>query len=395
MRITFLLRNVWGIGGTIKTTLNTARALVERGHEVTIVSVTRHKDRPDFAVDPRIRIVSLWDIRDPAKGGERLSRADRLRLKLPSILRWQRTVNIDGLSMLYDRRVKRYVRGVRPADTDVLVGTQTNLNSYLARYARRDMPVVAQEHLFLDHYRPRVRERILRDCRRFDAVAAITEADTAAYRAAVPDRAHIVAHVPNSIPAAPASGKERRPVVMAVGRLGRVKGFDLLVDAFAAVAERHPEWTLRIYGRGGERARLQARIDELGLKDRIRLMGGVARLDDARAEAAIAAVPSRFEAFGLVIVEAMAAGLPVLCTAVPHGPLELVEDGANGLLAGSEDVPAISAGLDRLMSDAGLRAKLADAGRETARGFEPEVVAERHEALLRRAVEGRGARRVG
>jgi glycosyltransferase involved in cell wall biosynthesis len=182
---------------------------------------------------------------------------------------------------------------------------------------------------------------------------------------------------------------------MGVGRLSRMKGFDLLVDAFAAVAPDHPEWTLRIYGRGGERKGLQARIDELGLKDRIKLMGAVAPLDEARAEAAIGVVPSRFEPFGLVIVEAMAAGQAVLCTAVPHGPLELVEDGANGLLAAAEDVPALSAGLDRLMSDAGLRAKLGDAGRATARGFEPDAVVGRHEALLQLAIEGRRARRVG
>jgi glycosyltransferase involved in cell wall biosynthesis len=182
---------------------------------------------------------------------------------------------------------------------------------------------------------------------------------------------------------------------MAVGRLSRMKGFDLLIDAFAALADRHPEWTLRIYGRGGERANLQARIEEHGLKDRIKLMGAVAPLDEARAEAAIGVVPSRFEPFGLVIVEAMAAGLPVLCTAVPHGPLELVEDGANGLLAAAEDVAQISAGLDRLMSDAPLRAKLGDAGRATARGFEPDAVVGRHEALLQRAIEGRRARTVG
>jgi glycosyltransferase involved in cell wall biosynthesis len=389
VRITFLLRNVWGIGGTIKTTLNTAQALVERGHEVTIVSCTRHKDRPDFAVDPRITVVSLWDIRDPAKGGEVLSRADRLRLRLPSFLHWQRAVNMDGVSMLLDRRVKRHIRA---ADADVLVGTQTNLNSYLARYARPGMPVVAQEHLFLDQYRPAVRRRILRDCGRFDAVATITEADAAAYRAARPDRAGIVAHIPNSIPAAPPSDRPRGPVVMAVGRLTRAKGFDLLVDAFARLAPRHPEWTLRIYGRGSERPHLEARIAEHGLGDRVRLMGGVAPLDDAWAAASIAAVPSRFEAFGLVIVEAMAAGLPVLCTAVPHGPLAIVEDGENGLLVPGEDVPALTAGLERLIGDAGLRAKLADGGRATARQYEPDAVAGRHEALLRRAVQERRAR---
>jgi glycosyltransferase involved in cell wall biosynthesis len=146
---------------------------------------------------------------------------------------------------------------------------------------------------------------------------------------------------------------------------------------------------------GRERQRLQARIAGHGLGDRIRLMGGVAPLDDAWAEAAIAAVPSRFEAFGLVIVEAMAAGVPVLCTAVPHGPLAVVEDGENGLLVPAEDVGALAAGLERLMGDPGLRAKLADGGRATARRYEPDAVAGRHEALLRRAVQERRSRAVG
>lgn len=389
MRITFLLRNAWGLGGTIKTTLNTAHALVEQGHDVTIVSCTRHKDRPDFDTDPRIKVVSLWDIRTPAKGGEILSRADRLRRRLPSFLHWRRAVNMDGVSRLLDRRVKRCIRN---SDADVLVGTQANLNSYLARYAR-GVPVVAQEHMFLDHYRPQVRAQILRDCRRFAAVVTITEADAAAYRAAAP--ATTVAHVPNSIPAAPESTAERGPVVMAVGRLTRMKGFDLLIDAFASLAPARPEWSLHLYGRGSERKALEARVAELGLGDRITFKGGVAPLDGARAAASIAVVPSRFEPFGLVIVEAMAAGLPVLCTAVPHGPLELVEDGANGLLCAAEDPAALAAGLDRLMGDAGLRAKLADGGRAKAREFEPDAVVGRHEAVLRRAAGEPQARTVG
>jgi glycosyltransferase involved in cell wall biosynthesis len=388
MRITFLVRNIWGIGGTIKTTLNTAEALVELGHEVTIASFVRHKAKADFAIDPRIRVVSLWDTRKPEKGGDRLSALQRWFAKRPSFLDADKVNNQGESSNLLDRKVKRYLRGL---DTDVVVGTQVSVNLYMAEYGRRDRyAMVAQEHLYLDHYNEAVRARIDAAYPGFDAIVTITEADAAAYREAFPAAVDKITCVPNSIPAgrlAPAQLHE--PLIMTAGRLTGMKGFDTLVKAFAQVADEFPEWKLKIFGRGPSKDKLNGLIAEHGLEGRVELPGPVTPLDEEWQKASIAAIPSRFEPFGLVIVEAMAAGLPVVCSAVKHGPLEIIETEQNGLLVPPMKPTALAGALRRLMGDPQLRRRLADAGLSTAKRFEPGEVVGLHVNLFEQVLRTR------
>ncbi|WP_100448599.1 glycosyltransferase family 4 protein [Glycomyces xiaoerkulensis] len=380
MRITFLVRNIWGIGGTIRTTLNTAEALADRGHQVTIASCVRTKERPDFAIDPRLEIVTLWDRRRPENGGEWPSPADRINRRLPSYLDADNVNNMDESSRLLDRRVKGYLRHV---DTDVLVSTHVSLNLYLARWGRSDTAKVAQEHLFLDHYRPAVRDRIVGNYGRLDSIVTTTEADAEAYRRALPEHAGKAECIPNSIPPNPNPPSDlTEPVIMTAGRLTGMKGFDRLIEAFGRIADRFPEWKVRIYGRGRDRRKLQRIIAEHGLDSRVELMGAVTPLEAEWRRASIAAVPSRFEPFGLVIVEAMAAGLPVVCTGVKHGPREIVDNEVNGLLVKPKNLNALADALARLMGDPELRHKLAEAGRYTARHFEPSAMVGRHERLF-------------
>jgi glycosyltransferase involved in cell wall biosynthesis len=391
MRITFLVRNIWGIGGTIKTTLNTAEALVDLGHDVTIASFVRHKAKSDFAIDPRIKVENLWDVRKPAKGGERLSLFERLQSKQPSFLDADKVNNQGESSKLLDRRVKRYLKTL---DTDVVVGTQISVNLYMAKYGRPEAyAMVAQEHMYLERYKPPVRKHIDAHYPKFDAIVTITEADAKAYREAFPQIEDKIACVPNSIPASQRPPSElTEPLIMTAGRLTGMKGMDTLVRAFAELAEEFPDWRVKIFGRGPDKDKLKALTADLGLTDRIDLPGPVTPLDAEWQKASIAAIPSRFEPFGLVIVEAMAAGLPVVCSAVKHGPLEIIQDGENGLLVTASKPAELAAALRRLMTDASLRRKLADAGRETARRFEPAQVVGRHVAVFEKVLAGRSER---
>ncbi|MEU6246348.1 glycosyltransferase family 4 protein [Glycomyces sp. NPDC047010] len=389
MRITFLVRNIWGIGGTIKTTLNTAEALVDLGHDVTIASFVRHKKKSDFTIDPRITVVNLWDTRAPEKGGERLSFVERWQAKRHSFLDVDKVNNQGESSKLLDLRVKRYLER---ADADVVVGTQVSVNLYMAEYGRPEKyAMVAQEHMYLDHYRPEVRKRIEAEYPKLDAIVTITEADAAVYHEAFPGLGEKIWCIPNSIPPSSRPAAElTEPLIMTAGRLTGMKGFDTLVKAFSQVAEEFPEWKLRIFGRGPNKEKLVAMIADLGLDGRVELPGPVTPLDEEWEKASIAAIPSRFEPFGLVIVEAMAAGLPVVCSAVKHGPLEIIQSEENGLLVPPMKPTALANALRRLMGDPRLRRKLADAGRTTAKRYEPGEVVGLHVAVFEKVARARG-----
>lgn len=141
----------------------------------------------------------------------------------------------------------------------------------------------------------------------------------------------------------------RPPHVVALGRLSREKGFDVLIDAFAAIET--PNATLTIGGRGAEQAALQARIDGLGLGARVRLAGFV---DPAElyASARLCVVPSRSEAFSLVAAEALSAGLPVVATNC-DGPREILNYGRVGRIVPIDDVATMAAEIDDALADPG------------------------------------------
>jgi glycosyltransferase involved in cell wall biosynthesis len=151
--------------------------------------------------------------------------------------------------------------------------------------------------------------------------------------------------------------------VMAMGRLVPEKQFEMLIDAFSALAERYPAWDLWIWGEGPERAALTDRIVLAGLLDRIQLPGRTLSPWDKLASGHAFVLSSAVEGFPNVLLEAMALGLPCVAFDCPSGPRELTRDGRDGLLVPNGDGAALTNALAHLMSDAILRA---DLGRRAA-----------------------------
>ena len=106
----------------------------------------------------------------------------------------------------------------------------------------------------------------------------------------------------------------------------------------------------------------------------MRFPGATRHLGRELARASVFALSSRFEGFGMVILEAMSKGVPVVSFDCPQGPGELITDGVDGVLVPAEDVAALAAALERVMGDEDERRRLADAGLRRARDFDPVVV---------------------
>jgi glycosyltransferase involved in cell wall biosynthesis len=172
----------------------------------------------------------------------------------------------------------------------------------------------------------------------------------------------------------PAAGARRG--ILSVGRLTRQKGFDVLLQAL-----RHIPTPTTILGEGAERAALERLADGLP----VHLPGWVADPLPALSAAAIMVIPSRWEGFGLVAVEAMAAGVPVIASRV-DGLIEVVGDA--GILVEPENVSALADAIRRLLSDAELRAALTRRGLARAPRFSIQKTAGRYEALYRSLLSG-------
>lgn len=165
------------------------------------------------------------------------------------------------------------------------------------------------------------------------------------------------------------------PVFVSVGRLAREKNHRLLVDAFAEVRKIVGQGRLVIAGDGPLRGAVQERIREHGLEHDVLLAGFLSNPHPLIANADVLVSPSEREGFGLVLVEAMALGTPVIATDCLGGVREVLDGGTAGYLVPPNDVAALCTAMTTLVDDDRLRHCLIDAGRRRAKDFDPTAVA--------------------
>lgn len=367
VNVRYLLLSAYNIGGAVRSLTNQANALAAEGHDVELVSVYRHKAQMPFALDPRVSVRVLID-----------QRARRIRRPVHVVLgrRPSRVVPLEearyrSFNLATDVVIRRYLGGLRDG---VVVTGRPGMNVQLARYGPPGVVKVGEDHLNFRRYRPTVVAAIKEWYPRLDAVAVLTAATAADYRRALGPAVR-VERIPNMLPTT-----ERRrssldgKVIIAAGRLARQKGFDLLLDAFAPVARDHPDWELRVFGGGKLYDDLARQVAGHGLTDQVRLMGRTTHLDDELAAASIFVLSSRFEGFPMVVLEAMAHGLPVVAFDCHTGPGDILTDGWDGILVPPRDVTALATRIRELVENPARRHELGEHATQTVRTYDSSRV---------------------
>jgi len=169
------------------------------------------------------------------------------------------------------------------------------------------------------------------------------------------------------------------PRILSIGRFVRQKAYEVLLDAAAAYV---PDANLILLGDGPDREKLTERAAKHGL--RVTMPGFVDKPYAYLAHADLFVLSSRWEGFGHVIVEAMAAELPVVATDCPHGPAEIIQSGSNGLLAKNENSDELGRAIKRVVGDRAFARKLAAAGRQSANRYQSEKIAGEYAKALSR-----------
>ena len=164
--------------------------------------------------------------------------------------------------------------------------------------------------------------------------------------------------------------------VISMGRLELVKNFSSLINAFQIVAQKYPDWTLKIYGDGSQKASLQNQINEKGLQNNVFLMGFSNDMESALRQSSIFAFSSLVEGFALVIVEAMECGLPVVSYQCPCGPKDIITDGKDGFLVPVNAEQMLADKICNLIEDENLRRQMAAAARIRAQHYHVENIAQ-------------------
>ncbi|SDK62860.1 glycosyltransferase [Streptomyces indicus] len=391
MKIAFLVRDLCHMGGVVSATQNLAGALADR-HEVEIVALRKVRDESYFPLDPRVRVRVLSDLRPHAAASD----VDNpLVDKFPLVYPLNTGAKTPVVSRLAELRLLEWFE---TTDADVVVSSSPR-NTIMLAQAKGDFLKVTQEHSMPSIYAADIKKKLFPSYRFLDALTALTPEEVVSIGNLVPAVRNRLAVMPNCVPAAPVRSKGTNKVVVAAGHLTVNKDHATLVEAFAKVLESEPDWTLRIYGSGTEKAKLRARIEDLGLSGRILLMGEYAPVSPEFAKGTLFVLPSKREAFGNVIVEAMAAGLPVISTDADHGPRNILTHGEDGLIVPGGDAGAMAGAILELIQDDERRQKMAAAAVRNAERFHEQASRERFEAILdeafaRKALPSRATARV-
>ena len=169
---------------------------------------------------------------------------------------------------------------------------------------------------------------------------------------------------------------EREKRIVTCCRLNVQKNLDLMIDAFSDIAPRCPEYTLHIYGEGEERSRLEEKILSMGLENRVFLPGYSSRIYDEIWRAALYVSSSDYEGISNSMLEAIALGIPTVCTDCPAGGAgETIRHGVNGLLVPVRDREKLAHAMEKILKDTGLARTLGEAGEKLRHTIHVEAVA--------------------
>lgn len=214
--------------------------------------------------------------------------------------------------------------------------------------------------------------------RKLDKFVVLTEEDKQAW----PEIEHVIA-IPDPMTFFPEKSSpltEKR--VIAVGRYEYQKGFDLLLEAWAKVEKQCPDWRLDVFG-SGERQGYDALIDKFGIdRARCHLNGATNNIQSEYMSSSVFAFSSRYEGFGMVLVEAMACGVPVVSFDCPCGPKDIVRDGEDGVLVETGNTSEFAKALSTIIGDTDLREKMAVNARHNVQRFKMDEIAKQWKCVF-------------
>ncbi|MEU9182978.1 glycosyltransferase [Streptomyces sp. NPDC048484] len=353
----FVSNSVDELGGVTSWSHQMARLLTGRGHRVHVVGITPSEVAQELG-DLPYPTTTLYAGQPPRPGRAREASMREEAVKLTALF-----------------------RAARPGA--VVIVTQVWAMEWVARADTRGPTVIGMSHESFACSRASSRfQRVRRHYRDVDRMLALTREDADLW---IGQGMNNASYMPNPLPFMPEVPSPRTgKVVVSVGRLHDQKGVDMLLDTWAEVAPRHPDWRLRIYGSGEneEEEILKEQCTALGLDGSVDWMGRTSDVQGALRGGSVFVQSSRGEGFPLVLMEAMATAVPCAAFDCAPGVHEIVRDGEDGLLATLGNTRELARRLDTLMSDKALRDRMGEQARTNIQRYSTTEIVKRWEDLF-------------
>ena len=352
-------------GGQERTLIDKANYLIDQGHEVMFVTF-ENDGAVAYSLDCRVQHQDVdchfyTVYRAPV---------------------WKRLFVALEMKNQFRRSMRQIVDDYKP---DVIVAAVPLIECFLRELMQvaGRIPLVIESHLARGYEAIKVgtTERLIyslfptdKAISRSRLLIALTEGDAAQWRK-VHRNVQIIPNPVTNYPDSMANVVKDEKRIIAVGRFSPQKRFDRLIDAFAMISNKYPEWHIEIFGGSTAEGRenLMRYIFCKGLNDRVHIHPPTSDIYTEYQRSQFFVLSSDFEGFGLVIVEAMACGIPVVSTDCPYGPSEIIKDGKTGLLA-KMDAMDLAEKMEWMITHEEERMAMGIAARQAAARYRKEIV---------------------
>ncbi|MEU6032601.1 glycosyltransferase [Streptomyces tauricus] len=351
----FVSNSVDELGGVTTWSHQMARLFTGRGHRVHVVGITPPEVPQELGEVP-YPTTTLYAGQPPRPGRAREASMREEATKLTALF-----------------------RSARPGA--VVIVTQVWAMEWVAQADTHGLTVIGMSHESYAYSKASSRfHRVRRYYRDVDRMLALTREDADLW---IGQGMNNASYLPNPLPFMPEVPSARtEKAVVSIGRLHDQKGIDMLLDTWAEVAPRHPDWRLRIYGSGEDEEILKKQCTALGLDGSVDWMGRTSDVPGALRGGSVFALSSRGEGFPLALMEAMAMGVPCAAFDCAPGVREIVRDGEDGLLAALGNTGELARRLDTLMSDKELRDGMGERARANIQRYTTTEIVNRWEGLF-------------
>lgn len=365
MKLIYCTHSTYNPGGMERVLLNKVTYLSALpGWEVSVVTTDQHQRPPFYPFPEQVRMMDL-DINysdDNDKGVWK---------KITGYLR-KRKEHKRKLTALLLKEKPDIVVSLYPSESsfipEIQDGSKKVLELHYCKFFRLQYGRKGLLGL-IDQWRTRQDERIVR---RFDKFVVLTNEDKGYWGnlpnlEVIPNAAKLVSDRCSDV-------KNKR--VIAVGRLDYQKGFDRLIQVWELVQKtgKYTDWNLDIFGQGEWKEWLQLLIDEKHLSDTLHINKPTNRIHEEYVKSSIIVMTSNYEGFGMVLVEAMACGVPAIAFDCQCGPKDIIRPGENGLLVRNGDIEGLAAAMMKLMDDAAYRQRLSENAKGIISTYAEETV---------------------
>lgn len=353
--------------GGVEKSIATLSNILAKRYEVEIIANYQIGEKPSFDIDKNVKIRYLMPNLKP---NAKEFKSALKRFQLIRVLK----EGTKAIKILYLRRALM-IKAIKSLDCDIAISTRYIHSRLLGKYANKNIVKIAQEHN--NNGNKRYVSKILKSLKNIDYFIPVSKQLTELYKEKLKRSTIKCMYIPHCLQNYPdAVSNLKEPTIISIGRLSSEKGFLDLIDVFELVSKKNSTWNLNIVGDGQEREKIENKIKEAKLQDKIHVLGFKTQeeLQQLMLQSSIYVMTSFHESFGLVLIEAESYGLPILAFDSAEGPKEIIQNGENGFLIENRSKEEMANKINELISNEELRNKIGKKAREESEQYKMEKV---------------------